>query len=241
MEQNPKIMPIKQVEQPGESNGQIVLVPIDRIKILPGNSKHHPAHQIEQLKSNIDKYGCTQPLLLTSRMELVAGHGRLEAMRALDWVHIPCLVKDLTNAEARALRIADNRIAELGEVNNQAIAMELADLAVDDFDLSGLGFSTEELDNILGVDDDMWDDAEPEQEPEKPKAKKSKPKKEKVVVVEGESKVDIPDEIFQDDDENPLYSKICELLSRAEIEATPEKSERLMGLLTAEFPGLVDG
>lgn len=221
---------------------KVNLLPISKIIILPGNSKHHPAHQLDQLKKNIDKYGCTQPILVSQRNELVAGHGRYEAMKSLGWDEIPCVIKDLTPSEVRAIRIADNRIAELGEVNNQVIAMELADLNVDGFDLDGLGFSSEELDNYLGIDTtDLFDDDPIEEPPQVEKPRKTRKKKEKVVVVEGESSSQVPDEIFDDEDTNPVFAKFAELFARAEIKASPQAIDKFMSLVCAEYPGILNG
>jgi DNA modification methylase len=138
--------------------------PIRDVVILAGNSKDHPAHQIEQLKRNIERYGFTTPILVTERGEAIAGHGRLQAAQELGRAHVPAIVLEgLTQEEARALRISDNRIAELGEVNEAALAMELAELSAELEDLDGLGFMAEELGDLLEayIDPEEEEDGDP--------------------------------------------------------------------------------
>lgn len=87
------------------------------------------------------------PILATGIGEVVAGHGRLEAAKQLGLDHVPVVTADhLREAEIRALRIADNKLAKLSDSNEEALQIELAelmDLSLTgdlDFDLDVTGF-----------------------------------------------------------------------------------------------------
>lgn len=137
------------------------------IVILPGNHKDHPEQQLEQLESNIRTYGFTQPIILSERGELIAGAGRLEVVRRMGWHDVPAIVcEGISTAEARALRISDNRIPELGQVNQNALAMELADISAELPSLEGLGFEADELGELLG--DFVFDDCDFGNKPDSP-------------------------------------------------------------------------
>lgn len=84
----------------------------------PNNNKDHPEEQISLLVQNIDKFGFTSPFLIDSKNNLIAGHGRKLACDRLGIKKVPCIViDDLSEEEIKALRIADNRLGELGETN----------------------------------------------------------------------------------------------------------------------------
>lgn len=184
--------------------------PIADVVILAGNSKDHPAHQIEQLKKNIDRYGFTQPILVSERGELIAGHGRLQAGRELGWSTVPAIVVEgVSQEEARALRISDNRISELGEVNEAALAMELAELSAELEDLDGLGFMAEELGDLLG---DFLGEEEEEEAP--PPGASSARNQGPDRLVEAEPEAPIPTDLLERDEQGGSLARPVAIQSR---------------------------
>ena len=108
------------------------------------NGKTHPSEQIEKLASLIKKIGFRVPILIDSCGVIIAGHGRLAAAKLLGLDVVPCIEHpDLSEAQIRALRLADNKLAELAEDHENNIAHELAEL-VGDFDICCLGFDIDE-------------------------------------------------------------------------------------------------
>src|SRR5262249_31892162 len=96
---------------------------------------------------------------------IIAGHGRLMAAKAMGLAEVPTIyIPGLSEAQKRALRIADNKIALGASWDVDALKMELTELgALDlDFDLSVTGFSTGELDVILNGSADPDDEVIPE-------------------------------------------------------------------------------
>ena len=87
---------------------------------------------------------------------MIAGLGRLSAARELGWEEAPCLiVSHLSDAEKRAYALADNRIAEQSDWDDEACAAEFAELAnLDcDFDLPVTGFDLAEIEAL--IDDEV--------------------------------------------------------------------------------------
>lgn len=104
---------------------KIINVPIEELKEYEKNSRIHTEDQISRLVEIIDKFGFTTPLLIDKNNMLIAGHGRKLAAQRLNMETLPCIVvDDLTKNEIKALRIADNRIAELAETNLENIKEE---------------------------------------------------------------------------------------------------------------------
>ena len=138
---------------------QVVHTPINHLKAYAHNNRTHTAKSVARLKGSIEQFGFVVPILATSRGEIIAGHGRLEAAKQLGLDHVPVVTADhLNEAEIRALRIADNKLSELSNWNEEALQIELAEL-MDlslagelDFDLDITGFELPEIDIIIGGD-----------------------------------------------------------------------------------------
>ncbi len=116
----------------------------------------HAAKNIDKLKTSVAQFGFVTPILLDASGTIIAGHGRYEAAKALGLTTVPTLVADhLSNAEVRALHIADNKLAELSDWNEATLQIEFAelmDLNLDgelSFDLDITGFETPEIDIII--------------------------------------------------------------------------------------------
>src|SRR5882757_11326692 len=78
----------------------------------PRNARTHPKRQIEQLRASIEAFGFTNPILADPDGRIIAGHGRLQAARAMGLAEVPTItLSGLTGTQKRALRIADNKIA----------------------------------------------------------------------------------------------------------------------------------
>jgi len=93
---------------------QIENININLIKDHPGNIRNHPAKQIRLLKKSIQECGFRFPVHLNEDKVLIAGHARVEAAKQLGFSEIPAVIHtDLSEQQERALRIADNRLAEL--------------------------------------------------------------------------------------------------------------------------------
>ena len=134
---------------------RIECVPIGQLKPNPRNAKKHPPRQITLLVENYEQFGVTQPIVVDEDDTIICGHARFEAAQKAKLNHLPAVrLSGLTTAQKRALAIADNKLAELGEWDIEILSQELSFLFDPDteltFDPRVIGFETVELDQILG-------------------------------------------------------------------------------------------
>ena len=130
----------------------------------PRNARTHPKRQIEQLKKSIEAFGFTNPILADPEGHIIAGHGRLQAARALGFSEVPTIIlSGLSDTQKRALRIADNKIALNAGWDLEILQQELGELASLDVEIDPTltGFSTGEIDVILSSADDPDDEVIP--------------------------------------------------------------------------------
>lgn len=112
------------------------------------NSRTHSDEQVAQLAASIREFGFTNPVLIDESNNLIAGHGRLLAARKLQMETVPAIVvTGLDDRRRRALVIADNKLALNAEWDQDALSVELEDLAGDFGEL--MGFSDDELVALL--------------------------------------------------------------------------------------------
>jgi DNA modification methylase len=145
-------------------NLSIVYRPTDSIKPDPRNARTHSKKQVAEIAASIRQFGFANPLLIDVDGVLIAGHGRLLAAKSIGLHSAPTIMlPHLNEAQRRALRLADNKIA-LNAVWDQDLRKlelkELADLEID-FDLSVTGFSTGEIDVLLASKGDPDDETIP--------------------------------------------------------------------------------
>ena len=144
--------------------------PLQRLIPYAKNARTHDDAQVSQIAGSIAEFGFVNPILVGDDNVIIAGHGRLMAAQQLGLREVPVIVlAHLSEAQRRALVIADNKIAENAGWNEDLLKLELADLKDIGFDLDLIGFSDEELDELLGGDDDAGEsdeDAVPEIEHE---------------------------------------------------------------------------
>jgi hypothetical protein len=128
--------------------------PIERLLPYAANARTHPDDQVAQIAGSIAEFGFNVPCLVDDRGVLIAGHGRLLAARRLGLKDVPIIrLRHLTDAQARAFRIADNQIALNASWDEALLAAEVARLREDGVDLDLLGFGEDELDRLLdGLD-----------------------------------------------------------------------------------------
>lgn len=124
--------------------------PIERLIPYARNARTHSEEQVAQIAASIAEFGFVNPVLIGADDVVIAGHGRLLAARRLGMTDVPVVVLDhLTEAQRRALIIADNRIAENAGWDEQLLRAELATLREENFELDLLGFAETELGNLL--------------------------------------------------------------------------------------------
>ena len=130
----------------------IVMLPVSEVRPYEKNPRKN-ADAVKYVKASIEKFGFKQPIIVDSNRVIIAGHTRLEAAKSLGMAEVPCIVADdLTDAQVKALRLADNKVAEFSEWEMNLLGEELGELAeISDIDMGDFGFDLTEFDNI-GMD-----------------------------------------------------------------------------------------
>ena len=158
---------------------QIERWPIGRLLPYAANARTHSDDQVAQIAGSIAEFGFNVPALVDERGVLIAGHGRLLAARKLGLAEVPVIrLAHLTDAQARAYRLADNQIALNAGWDDSLLAAELARLQEDGVALDLLGFDEETLDRLLdGLDGDeeAGGDSDEDDVPEPPAEPVSRP------------------------------------------------------------------
>jgi DNA modification methylase len=149
---------------------QVEQWPIDRLIPYARNSRTHSDAQVAQVAASIIEFGWTNPVLVAADGVIIAGHARLLAARKLKMVEVPVIVLGhLTEAQRRALVLADNKLALNAGWDEEMLRVEMQDLDVSGFNLELIGFSADEVESILagpeGTSEGLTDeDAVPETE-----------------------------------------------------------------------------
>jgi hypothetical protein len=143
------------------------------LKPDPRNARTHSKSQVAQIVASISEFGFANPILMDPDGVVIAGHGWLRAAKSMGLAEVPTIeLVGLSDAQKRALRLADNKIALGGGWDLDLLKVELAELSTLhlDMDLTVTGFSTGELDVLLGSKGDPDDDLIPAV-PDKPRTK----------------------------------------------------------------------
>ena len=144
---------------------QYIKINIDKINPYEKNARTHGNKQLEQIMNSIKAYGFTNPLLIDENNNLIAGHGRLEAVKQLNRVdfknnplmELPAIIiEGLSEADKKALIIADNQIALNAGWDYEILSEELNELADINYDLDLLAFDN--IDELLSYDLDNIDE-----------------------------------------------------------------------------------
>lgn len=113
------------------------------------NPRKHTRAQIEAIARSINAFGFNAPILIDRDSNVIAGHGRLEAAIVLGLTEVPVIcLDDLSEAQARAYMIADNRLTDRSSWDDGALAVhlkELSELALE-FSIEATGFELPEID-----------------------------------------------------------------------------------------------
>ena len=138
---------------------KIINKPMAEIRPYENNPRINDG-ALAAVTNSIREFGFRVPIIISADNEIVAGHTRYAAAKALNFDTVPCIVaEDLSPDKIRAFRIVDNKTAELSEWDFEKLRQELSEL---DFDFTEFGFENfteavrEELENTtqeLSADD----------------------------------------------------------------------------------------
>jgi ParB family chromosome partitioning protein len=128
-------------------------LPIGDLLEDPSNARLHNEQNINAIKSSLQKFGQRKPVVLNKRSGIVlAGNGTLTAARSLGWEYLATVIVDDDPATATGFAIADNRTAELAEWDDEVLA-RLLEAVEEEMPAVELGFTDEDLAELLGMDE----------------------------------------------------------------------------------------
>ena len=126
--------------------GQIEWLPLE--SLIPYDRNARIIVDIEPLKASIREFGFQNPIIIDKHRVIICGHTRLRAAQELGLTKLPCLVADeLTDAQVKAFRLADNRANDFTKWDQPLLFGELEDMGelTDACDMSDFGFDTSEM------------------------------------------------------------------------------------------------
>lgn len=126
-----------------------LLIKVDEVSEDPKNARLHNERNLESIRASLEKFGQMKPIVVRDGIA-VAGNGTLAAARTLGWSHLAAVdASMLTEDEARAYAIADNRTSELAEWDYRVLAETFRDLKAVDINLDVTGFIDSEVGPLL--------------------------------------------------------------------------------------------
>ena len=151
------------------------IVNIKTDKLIPYvNNPRHNEDAVEKVMASIQEFGFKVPLVIDKNNVVVTGHTRLKAAKRLGIDEVPCVVADdLSDAQIKAFRIADNKVSEYAEWDEELLKIELEQLEEMNFNLDDLSIDYSDFDLDVGEDIKEIEPEEVEipEVPEEPKAK----------------------------------------------------------------------
>lgn len=126
---------------------ELLKMKINELKPYSRNAKKHSKQQIDLIAKSIKEFGFRQPIVIDKNKEIIIGHARLEAAKQLGLKDVPVIdAGDLSPQQTKALRLADNKLAELAQWDIDLAIEELKGLDDNLFDLTG--FDREQIESI---------------------------------------------------------------------------------------------
>jgi len=125
---------------------EITYVPLASLTPWPGNYREH---DIGAICESLQRFGQQKPIVVQrSSMRVVAGNGTYLGAEALAWPEIACYLTDLSDEEAEAFLIADNRTQERGRGRDADLA-DLLSRVAQRGQLVGTGYDGDDVDDLL--------------------------------------------------------------------------------------------
>lgn len=120
--------------------------PLHKIKPYPNNPRTHPPTQVTLLALLLKKYGPDQNIVVDENGIILKGHGRLMAAQEAEYAGFPITQRfGMTEADKRAMRIADNQVSLLSGWDHVLMQTEVTALNESGYNMSLLAFDRVEL------------------------------------------------------------------------------------------------
>mgnify|MGYP003147720865 CR=1 FL=1 len=128
---------------------------IELNKLIPYINNPRKNQNIDKVASSIKEFGFQQPIVVDKEMVIIVGHTRYEASKKLELKKVPITIANLTPLQAKAYRLADNRVNQDSQWDFPLLNIEFTDLLDNNYDLENIGFDSKELEDLI-VDKDSF-------------------------------------------------------------------------------------
>lgn len=113
-------------------------IAIEDLKPYENNARLHPQEQIDKIENSINEFGFITPVIIDENNMILVGHGRTEAAKQAGLKEVPYKrVTNLTDEQKRAYILADNKLSDIAEWDEELLQMELDNITLD---MSAFGF-----------------------------------------------------------------------------------------------------
>ena len=128
----------------------VVMRNLGDIKPYSGNPRHND-QAVDAVANSIRDFGFKVPLVIDKDGVIITGHTRYKAATRLGLDEVPCVVADdLTDDQAKAFRLVDNRVSEIATWDIDLLSIELDDIDLDlgEYDFNSIVFDDDDLDSF---------------------------------------------------------------------------------------------
>jgi DNA modification methylase len=123
---------------------------IDRPIAYVRNARKIPQQAIDKVAGSLNEFGWRQPIVVDTKEIIIVGHTRLKAAQKLGLKEVPVhIAENLTEAQVKAYRLADNRTGEETDWDQELLSLEIKDLTDYDINLDLTGFGDKEVTQLL--------------------------------------------------------------------------------------------
>ena len=127
-------------------NLKITYKAISEIKEYEKNPRKNDG-AVDKVAASIKEFGFKNPIIIDKNGIIIAGHTRLKAAKKLGFDKVPTiLADDLTDQQAKAFRIADNKVSEFADWDDELLFQELGDIP--DIDMTKFGIEVIKADSF---------------------------------------------------------------------------------------------
>ena len=118
------------------------------------NNPRNNTEAVDKVAASIKEFGFKVPLVIDKDNVVVTGHTRLLASKKLGLQEVPCVIADdLSPAQIKAFRIADNKVSEYAQWDEDMLKVELEELEEMNFDLDSVSIDFSDFDMDLDLED----------------------------------------------------------------------------------------
>ena len=133
-------------------------VPTAALAVWTDNPRDND-HAVPELMKVIKRFGFGSPIVALPNGEIIAGHTRLKAALELRMPEVPVRFMDLDRDEAHLMALADNRVGEIADWNDDLLGDVLLEMETKGVDIAGIGWDEGELASIMAKSDPLSGDA----------------------------------------------------------------------------------